>query len=93
MSEIKGLNTTSPSKTHTNKPEMASTMESKAYPVIPASAAPSTTPTLTPSPEVNALDHDAEKQPAAPPGIPGAPFPEGGLKGWAAVAGAWLAGT
>lgn len=36
---------------------------------------------------------DAEKQvPAGPPAIPGAPFPDGGLRAWAAVAGAWLAG-
>lgn len=56
----------------------------------------SSTPTLTPAPEITAVkqdEHDVEKQrAAAPPMIPGGPFPDGGLKAWAAVAGAWLAG-
>lgn len=56
----------------------------------------SPTSTLTPAPEITAVkqeEHDAEKQPpAGPPMIPGGPFPDGGLKAWAAVLGAWLAG-
>lgn len=53
----------------------------------------SSTPTLTPQPETtNANGLDQEKQQAGPPAMPGAPFPDGGLKAWSAVAGAWLFG-
>jgi hypothetical protein len=53
----------------------------------------SSTPTLTPQPETTgAVTVDQEKQLPGPPTIPGAPFPDGGLRAWAAVAGAWLFG-
>jgi hypothetical protein len=60
----------------------------------PATSEPhSSTPTLTPQPETsNVTTIDEEKQQPGPPTIPGAPFPDGGLRAWAAVTGAWLFG-
>jgi len=55
----------------------------------------SSTPTLAPSSgaaNVKPPDHDHEKQELALAVVPGAPFPEGGLRAWSAVAGAWLVG-
>jgi hypothetical protein len=49
--------------------------------------APDTGPVVAKSP-----DPDREKQEPGPPEVPGAPFPEGGLRAWSAVVGAWLAG-
>lgn len=55
----------------------------------------SSTPTLAPATgaaDVKSPDHDHEKQEPGPPEVPGAPFPEGGVRAWSAVVGAWLAG-
>lgn len=55
----------------------------------------SPTPTLAPNyPEkASVITDDEEKQAPDPPLVPGTPFPEGGQRAWAAVLGAWLAGT
>jgi hypothetical protein len=63
----------------------------------PASSGPtlSPTPTLAPGPgaaDGKPTDQDHEKQDPGPPEVPGAPFPEGGLRARSAVIGAWLAG-
>jgi hypothetical protein len=63
-------------------------------PGTPPTTDPSPTPTLTPAPEITAVKaeaDDAEKQSPAAPMIPGGPFPDGGLRAWATVVGAWLA--
>ena len=65
--------------------------EQLAHPATPESH--SSIPTLTPQPETsNGTAIDEEKQQPGPPTMPGAPFPDGGLKAWAAVTGAWLFG-
>jgi hypothetical protein len=63
----------------------------------PASSEPTLSPTPTLAPGLGAADgkstdQDHEKQDPGPPEVPGAPFPEGGLRAWSAVNGAWLAG-
>jgi len=65
--------------------------------VGPGSSEPaqSTTSTLAPATgaaDVKSPDQDREKQESRPAEVPGAPFPEGGLRAWAAVNGAWLVG-
>jgi hypothetical protein len=51
------------------------------------------TPTLAPAPEttkIDAIATDTEEQEIKGMNVPGAPFPDGGLRAWAAVSGAFL---
>jgi len=65
-------------------------------PAGPGSSEPAqSTSTLAPAAgaaDVRFPDQDHEKQESEPPEVPGAPFPEGGLRAWAAVIGLWLVG-